>query len=223
MRLPLALAAAVLVAACCSKTQAQPGYGGGYYGGGHGGGGTVGSSYAHGYADIVRSAGEYNVMTSKAHNIAEDTRKKYIENRMQWTQTYFEMQKMNRAYRKEKYDELHPHKTMEDFARYAGQAATKRLRSTELDPITGYLAWPRVLSGDQYSELRKDLDKLYAERANRQGAIGNDAYYQIAKKTEEMTAILVKEIREKKYRPADSIKARNFLKSLGHEARFPAG
>ena len=217
MRLPLMFAATILVAASCSLAQAQPGY----YG--RSGGGTVAGNAAHGYADIVRSAGDYNLQTSQAYNIAEDTRKKYIENRMQWTETYFEMQKMNRAYRREKQEELYPHKTMEDFARYADQAATKRLRSTQLDPITGYLAWPRVLMDNQYSELRKDLEKLYAERANRQGAIGNDAYYEIEKKTAEMTAMLVKGIREKKYRPADAVKARNFLKSLGHEARFPAG
>ncbi len=218
MRLPLMFAAVVWVAASCSLAQAQRGY----YGGGYSGGGTVGGSYAHGYADIVRSAGEYNVKTAVARNISEDTRTKYIKNRSLWTKTYFEMQKMNRAYRKEKYEELYPHKSMEDFARYAHQAATKRLRSTELDPITGYLAWPRVLLSEQYSVLRRDLDKLYAERTNYQGAIGNDSYFQILKKTDDMTAILIKDIRAQKYPSNLTTPARKFLNSLKHEARFPA-
>ena len=66
--LTLALGATVLSAT--ARVQAQ-GYGG-----------TVEGSFAHGMADIVRSAGEYNLRTSEAYKNYEDARRKNIDNRL---------------------------------------------------------------------------------------------------------------------------------------------
>src|SRR5262249_15879049 len=111
-------------------------------------------------------------------------------------------------------------RTQEDFIRYAQAAAPKRLSSSQLDPITGYLAWPRLLMLNQFAESRRDLDRLYAERANSKGAIGTDNYFAILSIVEKMKKQLQKLI---KAAPTnDYIDAQKFLDSLAYEARFAA-
>src|SRR5205814_7688592 len=129
------LTGAIALTVGLSSAHAQYGWGGGgggyyppYYGGY--GGGTVEGSVAHGYADLVRSAGAYNLMTSEAYKNYEDARKKNIENRLQWTQTYFEMRRINDEYRRAQYER--DKRTQEDFIRYAQAAAPKRLASSQL-------------------------------------------------------------------------------------------
>jgi hypothetical protein len=168
-----------------SAASAQPGWWGGY---GHGyhppyyGGGSTEGAWRHGFADIVRSAGAYNLMTSEALVNVEEARKKNIENRLQWTQTYFEMRRINDEYRRAQY----PRYSAQALAGWAASAATKRLTSSQLDPITGYLAWPRLLLTPDFADLRRDLDRLFAERATSKGAIGNDAYFQILDRADQM-------------------------------------
>ena len=53
-----------------------------------------------GYADVVRSQGMANLLNSQAATQYEEARKSYIENRMQATQTYFEMRRYNTEARK---------------------------------------------------------------------------------------------------------------------------
>ena len=214
----LGFAAAVVVTVGLSTARAQYGYGydAPYYG--SYGGGTVEGSIAHGYADIVRSAGAYNLMTSEAYKNYEDARKKNIENRLLWTQTYFEMRRINDEYRRAQYER--DKRTQEDFIRYAQAAAPKRLLSSQLDPITGYLAWPRLLLANQFADARRDIDRLYAERANSKGAIGTDNYFAILNRVEQMKEQLHKMI--KAVPTNDYIDAQKFLESLAYEARFAA-
>ncbi len=217
MKLALAVAAA-LVAVGLSSANAQWGYGGGG-GGAYYGVGTPESAAAHGYADIVRSAGVYNLLTSEALGNVEDARKKYIENRLLWTQTYFEMRRINDEYRRAQYER--DKSSPEDLARRAQMLAPRRLSASQLDPITGNVAWPRLLASPPFADLRRDLDALYAERASTKGAIGSEKYFLILDRVDQMQELLRTMI--KQVPPADYMDARRFLESLGHEARFAAG
>jgi hypothetical protein len=205
MSRPVTLAVAAALALGSSAAYAQYGYPLSYA--------------AHGYADIVRSAGVYNLTTSEAYKNLEDARKKNIDNRLLWTKTYFEMRRVNDEYRRAQYER--DKRTQEDFIRYAQAAAPRRLTSSQLDPITGYLKWPRLLLTADFADLRRDLDKLFSERATTKGAIGNDAYFLIIERVDEMKERLRKLI--KVVPTADYIDASRFLDSLGHEARFAAG
>jgi hypothetical protein len=208
-------AAAILLAGL-SAANAQYDYGGGspYYGGA-----TVYSAGAHGFADIVRSAGAYNLMTSEAYKNMQDARKKHIDNCLHSTQVYFEMRRINDEYRRAQYER--DKRTQEDFIRYAQAAAPKRMTSSQLDPITGYLAWPRLLLTPPFAELRRDLDSLAAQRATAKGAIGNETYFQVLDKVEQMQELLRSFI--KKVPTNDYIDATKFLESLAYEVRFAAG
>src|SRR5262245_1452923 len=102
------------------------GWGGGYggWGGGWGGGAPVEGSIQHGFADVVRSQGMANVMNSVAAGNFEDARKKYMENRMQATQTYFDMRRYNQEARKA---ERGTPLSTEQYVRLARQQAPDRL------------------------------------------------------------------------------------------------
>ncbi len=82
---------------------AFPSGGGGYgYGwGGYDDGGTAAGSYLNGMANVVRSAGYANVMNSIAAQNYEQAYSADLDNRLKYTNTYFEMRRVNQAARAE--------------------------------------------------------------------------------------------------------------------------
>ena len=124
----------------------MPYYGyGGFGGGGYGWGGFNGigstpqGSYLGGMSQVIRSQGQYNLMSSQAAVNLQEAQKKNIENQVQWTNAYIEMRRMRDAYRAET---KVPPPTAEAWARNAHAAAPDRLPSSSLDPVTGALQWP---------------------------------------------------------------------------------
>ena len=61
--------------------------------------GTVESARLHGWADIFRAAGDYNLRTAKAASEWESARSANLRNRLDSTETYFEQRRMNKQYR----------------------------------------------------------------------------------------------------------------------------
>ncbi len=184
---------------------------------------TIAESYARGIADVVRSRGQYNLLTSEALINVEDARTKNMQNRLQWTQTYFEMQKMNRDYRRELRG---PTPSPEAFARWAREAAPDRLKSVELDSITGRIQWPTLLQEERYAPLRASLEQAFIERAEKHGAIGPDTALKINDDAQAMLMLLEDQLQESKIRnsPIPSylyLDAKKFIQSLAYEARFP--
>ena len=64
-------------------------------------GSTAAESYQRGFADS-RSAGQANLMDSMAAQNYEQARAMDIENRLKWTESYYQMRQANRAYRASK-------------------------------------------------------------------------------------------------------------------------
>lgn len=180
-------------------TFSQPYYsgGGGYYGGYGGGwgwgdsGGTVAGDYLTGLGRTIRTQGQYNLDTSAAAINLTEARKREINNRKQWTNTYFEMRKINRAYRD---GERRPRGTPETWVRLAQEAAPNRLSPGELDPP-------------------------FADRALKQGAIGVETHARIRDNIDQMFANLKARIRQ--YGTKRYLASRNFLRSLRYEATLP--
>jgi hypothetical protein len=110
--------------------------------------------------------------------------------------------------------------TMEDFNRWAHDAAPKPLTSAQIDRGTGTLFWPRLLM--DYDDLRDDLDSLFAERAKVNGAIGNRAYTSALQKIHEMRDRLISTASDVRgWRGTKSYcEARNFLESLAYELDY---
>jgi hypothetical protein len=207
------IAVAILVQAGSSSAQGRyRGYGGyGGYGGGYHAS-TAAEGFQRGMADVIRSTGAYNLMTSQAMSNVEDARQKYISNRLYGTQTYFEMRKLNKQARAA---EAGPRPTQQDVIRYAQERAPNRLTASEVDPLTGSIAWPSLLQEDAFKTEREELEKLYGERAGR-GSLTASEVMKANQLIQQMDATLqanVSKVPSLLYSPAKS-----FLKSLSYEA-----
>jgi hypothetical protein len=209
--LALSAAAAHAQGIAVSAAYGMPFYGGG----GHAS--TAAEGYANGMAAMVQSAGSYNLNTSQAAINLETARSQNLDNNLKGTQTYFEMRNINTAQRKSE-----DGRTMssEEAWRYASMAVPKRLTAAQLDPVTGRIYWPLLLQDPRYETFRKDLEKLFVLRETSHGGIGYDTYMQIQQTIDGFLAALQKNIGE--YPSGDYIRAKNFIDSLGYEAKLPA-
>lgn len=203
-----------------------PYYGGGGYGGyggfggwgfgGWGYGGTVAGSYLNGLGRAIRAQGQYNLDTSAAAINLEEARQRQIDNRKLWTKTYFEMRDINKAWRD---SQRQPVESPETWVRLAQRTAPSELSTSQLDPVTGRIAWPPGLAGPEFAEQRKQLDQLFTDRALAHGAIGVQAHSEIRSTINAMLKELRSRIRE--YETDMYLNSRNFLTSLRYEATLP--
>jgi hypothetical protein len=213
------LTAVIALGAMMITARAQYPYGYPGYGYPNTSASTVGQSYAMGMADLVQSAGQANLSNSEAAKNYQQAESMNLDNQMKGTQTYFEMRKMNTAYRKAE-DNRFKGLSTEDSWRVAQENTPKRLRSTELDPVTGKIYWPMTFQDPRYVQYRQQLDQLFVERESAHGGIGYENYMQIQKVTDGLLAELKKNIN--KYQPGDYLKMKSFVESLAYESTLPA-
>jgi hypothetical protein len=169
-----------------------------------------------GMADVIRSQGAANLMNSEAAINIEEARKGYIENRMRWTQTYFDMKRVNREARQEA---RRPPPTQEQLIRASQARMPDRLTTSQLDPVSGAIAWPTVLMADAYKPYRDQLDLLYAERS-KNGYLSPDQFMKIRDITGSMMDELQQQVRTNNYPTSASIEARRFIQGLTLEANM---
>ncbi|MCC9606083.1 hypothetical protein LOC68_19665 [Blastopirellula sp. JC732] len=179
---------------------------------------TVAESQARGLADIVRAQGEYNLNTARAAIDVEEARSQYIENRNRAQQVYFEMRRRNTEFRAE---QAGPKPTSEQLFRFNQERAPQRLAASQLDPLTGEINWPFILTDKPYDEYREKLNMAFAMRA-REGSYANvDEFRNVTGTAEAMFDELKNRIRDY---PADKyIEASSFMRSLVFDAQFPSG
>ncbi len=196
-------------------------WGGGFGMGGWGMGNwasTAQQGAAEGISSVVRSEGYANLKNSEAAKNWQEARSMEIDNKMKWTETYFEMRKTNREARAA---EAGPPVTQEQAIRMAKMAAPPRLGSTQLDPVTGHIEYPIVLRDDIFAPNRQELDSLFAKRA----ASGGSVQYEEIREMQDAVSKFIDVLRQNvgNFAAGDYGRARTFLDSLAREARMPAG
>ena len=209
-----------LVVALSGTASAQWGGWGFGMGGGMGGGMavTAGQAAAYGLSDVIRSEGYANLQNSEAAMNWEDAKTKQIENRDKWTNTYFDMRRTNRESRR---SENGPAVTHDQAIRFAKAAAPPRLTSAQLDPVTGHIEYPLVLTAKDYESYRQELNRLFADRAATGGSLQFEQFQKIQGTVSKFIDALKENV--SRYPAGDYGRARTFLDSLGNEPRFPAG
>jgi hypothetical protein len=218
-RLTLLVIAPVLLSIVAATCEAQ--WGGGWGGGGYGWGNwasTAQQGADMGLASVVRAQGYANLKNSEAAKNWEEAKTLEMQNRLRWTETYFEMRQVNRDKRSA---EAGPPVTQEQAIRLAKMAAPPRLGSTQLDPVTGHIEYPLILTADIYKQYRERLDSLFARRASSGGSIRYDDFVAIQSTVSQFVETLQQHVSD--YAAGDYGRARNFLDSLVNEARQPAG
>jgi hypothetical protein len=179
---------------------------------------TAAQAAAYGMSEMMRAQGYQNLQNADAAKNWEEAKTMEIQNRLRWTETYFEMRKVNRE---AKAAEQGPPVTQEQAIRMAKMAAPPRLGSTQLDPVTGHVAYPPVLLDDIYSDYRKRLDQFFADRAAAGGSVQYSEMREFQSNVSKFIDVLKQNVNN--YPAGDYGKARTFLDSLAHEARMPSG
>lgn len=179
-------------------------------------GSTVGGDIARGQAEFIRAAGEFNLNNSKTAINLQTAKSMEMDNRLRWTETFFEMRRVNRTNRAL---EAGPRPTMDQVVHYARMQAPRRLASTQLDPVTGEIVWPPLLTDKAFTDNRDFLQGKFKERAQQGGSID------IAQIEEVETAVddFKDELKEVGLRrsPKRYGAARTFLDSLKLEYELP--
>jgi len=199
-----------------SPAVAQWGGGMGYNRGGYAS--TAAQGAAYGMSEMMRAQGAQNLENSEAAKNWQDAKTQEIQNRMRWTETYFEMRKSNKEARDA---EAGPPVTQEQAIRMAKMTVPPRLVSTQLDPVTGHIEYPIVLQDSIFTPYRAELDKLFAHRASSGGSLQYEQFQEIQRTVSKFIDVLKDNVG--KYAAGDYGKARSFLNSLAHESRFPSG
>jgi hypothetical protein len=185
-------------------------YGG--WGWGGTGGGTVAGNALNGMASVISAKGDYNLSTSAAAVNMTQAQKNEIENRQQWTNTYFEMRDTNR---KARAAERGPNPTMEQMARMARQGLPKPLSPSQVDPVSGQIHWPGPLQEDSFQPQRGEVERVFTARA-RYGSLGYSDQLKVRQATDVMLDGLKAQIQQ--IPPPDYIASRDFLQSLTYAA-----
>ena len=142
-----------------------------------------------------------------------------MSNQIQGAQNYYQMNGMYQSYQKQQ-DQAHPGLTSEESWRLAQENLPKRMRPNQLDPVTGKIYWPMMLTDPRYDEYRQPIDKLFAEREAAHGS----SSYQVYMDTQAATKQLMDAVRKNltQYSGTDFMNMKNFIDSLAWEAKFPA-
>lgn len=131
----------------------QPSYGTAYYGAGY----SPVEGYQRGLADVLRSSGEAAERISRARINNEEARSKYLDNKLKWTEIYWQRKRLGEAQLARDH--------AEDRARRQKWMAANRDRQPEVllpsqyDPRTGYIDWPETLQDPIYSNYRQQIEE----------------------------------------------------------------
>ncbi len=178
---------------------------------------TAQQAAAMGMSDLVRSAGSYNLQTSQAAINMTQAESQSLSNQLQGAQNYYQMRGMYENYQRK---EQQPGLSSEESWRLAQENLPKRLRPNQLDPVTGKIYWPVLLTDPRYDQYRQDVDKLFQEREASHGSSSYDVYVQTQQATNALLAELRKNLTQ--YSGGDFMQMKNFIESLAYEAKFPA-
>ena len=163
--------------------------------------------------------GQYNRLTSQAAINYQQAYSKWLDNRLKYEQTYFEMRRENLSARAEM-AAMRPHYTPEQYAADNQARIAGRLSLSEWDPGRGVFVWPQSLAGDGFANDRTQIEALFGARDADPSAagLGTANYREIKQAVGRMSDHLHSQIKEMS--PDEFIPASKFLKSLEYEARF---
>jgi hypothetical protein len=186
-------------------------YGGGGWGG-YGGASTAAGSAMNGMSQVISSAGQYNLDTSAAAVNMTQAQSNALQNQVQACNTFWEMQNTGRAQRAA---QRGPPPTPEQIARMARMGMPRPLSPSEMDPVSGRLTWPDALQDTSFDAERRELDQIFAKRAN-YGGIDHSDREQVRQVVDTMFDGLKAQI--KQIPPQTYADSRRFLQSLVYAA-----
>ncbi|RMG40294.1 MAG: hypothetical protein D6725_03690 [Planctomycetota bacterium] len=185
-------------------------YGGSWWGGAYGG---VGDIY-RGMAAIIDARANLLRAQSEALINIEEARSRYIDNRVKWARFYLDWRRMGEQRRKDYWAEKRA--ARDRYLAMIRQREPERLTPSQLDPVTGHINWPVILTDPRFAKPRKKLEELFALRAY--AGPTPDFSRQVRKYVDQMRSELLAMIRDL---PANEyMHARRFLDLLARETFY---
>ena len=163
-------------------------------------------------ADLLRAQGENANQMAQAALTNEEAYRKNLENQVHATNTYFEKQRLNAAYRAAEYKRP----TAQQWKEIVDASAPKRLKPAEYQAARGKVYWPAVLRDSEFKGPRAQLDYLFARRDANSG-VGSANYRQVIANVQEMRDVLKTKINS--VSNMEYMGGKKFLDSLAYEAR----
>jgi len=156
------------------------GYGSGFGGGGggyglgyldafagYGGYGGVGSDpYAAEYtgmANLVRAQGAYNADTAKAMISYEQARSQYMENQRNFMSAHLSRLRLAKAEETKSHEDSVA--SQAKFDQYTASQRPHPLSQSQIDPSTGSIKWPELLTAKSFEIPRQALEKMFEIKA----------------------------------------------------------
>lgn len=196
------------------------GYGGGYgYGGwGYGrGSSTAQGSIMHGMADYVRAAGYNHLLNSEATINLEKAESMDLNNRLQYTNTYYERKRI----RREAQEYEHTPVTPEQLHRVAQLQLPHRLDETKFNFQNGKIDWPIALEQPLMNGTRRRIEQVLAEKTP-DGRLSGKSYMEISHLLDTLDRQLNDELKLDTIPVQAASQAKAFLKSLSYELSLTA-
>lgn len=209
MRLASAVCIFLGLGAFVSSAQAQWGWRGGWGNFAS----TPAEGYARGLADVVRSAGAANLMNSEASINFEQARAANFENRLKYTEMFFERRRLHDQYMEQQRAER---RYSREMFRGGGQSLAP-LTASEFDPLTGEIHWPKTLMTEPLAASRERFQKLADQRVKSGMALDFEAQNAVRAETRTMSDELQAQIAS--YTPSDYANAKRFIRRLSMELR----
>ena len=123
-----------------------------------------------GTAQVIHATGNYWLAVSQALICREEARWLALSNRMRYVEYRIALRNWREL---DRLGRIAERRTANEASR-AARHEVYRLSPRQFDRVTGTIAWPNVLLGSEYDELRGRLDELFREVASDELAVSRN-------------------------------------------------
>ena len=153
---------------------------------------------------------------SKAAINAQTAKAMALDNHLRGIETFFEGRRINKAARAL---EDGPRPTLEQVIKYSQMRLPRKLTDDQLDPNTGTITWPYVLTDSIYLEEEQVLQGHFHDRVEEGGSIGFEKGEEVNGSVARITDLMKKNV--SKYASGKYGEASSFMESLRYEFHLP--
>ena len=153
---------------------------------------------------------------SKAAINAQTAQAMAFDNRLRGIETFFQGRRINKAARAL---EDGPRPTLEQVIKYSKMRLPRKLTDDQLDPNTGEITWPYVLTDSIYLEEEQVLQGHFHDRVEEGGSIGFEKGEKVNGSVARITDLMKKNV--SKYASGKYGEASSFMESLRYEFHLP--
>ena len=153
---------------------------------------------------------------SKAAINAQTAQAMAFDNRLRGIETFFEGRRINKAARAL---EDGPRPTLEQVIKYSKMRLPRKLTDDQLDPNTGEITWPYVLTDSIYLEEEQVLQGHFHDRVEEGGSIGFEKGEEVNGSVARITDLMKENV--SKYASGKYGEASSFMESLRYEFHLP--